>query len=247
MAVPTTRSEFKEYCLRKLGKPVINIDVHDDQVEDRIDEAIDLFQQYHYDGSEKVYYAHQITSTDISNRYITTPESLRDIFNVYGVGASFLEGTGMFNINYQFALNYNHQVGKLDLTSIFLRGQYISLMDQVIGSTPRIRFSRHSDKLYIDTEWGNLAEGNYIVAEGYQVLDPDTFTDIWSDRWLQNYCAALIKKNWGDNISKFEGIQMAGGVALNGLKIQDDAENDIQNLEDQLMNKYSLPPEDMYG
>lgn len=247
MAVPSTREEFKEYCLRKLGKPVINIDVADSQVEDRVDEALSLFHMHHYDGSEKVYLAHEITSSDKSNRYITLDDLWLDVVTVHGNGGSLIEGTGVWSFKYQFAFEQLQNQAYFDTREIYFREYYYSMISSVMDTQPRVRFKKHNDKLYIDGDWNNYVEGTYVFIEGYKKIDPETHTDIWGDRWLQNYATALIQKNWGDQLSKFEGVQLAGGTILNGSLIRDDALQNIDKLEEELEQRYSMPPEDMIG
>ena len=246
MAVPTTRSEFKEYCLRKLGKPVIEINVDDDQVEDRIDESLRYYWDYHFDGSEKLYYKHLITSTDIANKYITLPENIIGVVKLFPVGQS-LNTMNLFNIRYQLALNDLYTLTTQSMVPYVMAMQHIQFLEEILVGQKPVRYSRHKDRLYIDMDWGLAVEGEYFVVEAYQVIDPDTFTDVWGDRWLALYATALIKYQWGSNLTKFTGMVLPGGVQFNGEKIQDDAKAEIESLEQEMQTSYTLPAYHMVG
>ena len=247
MAVPTTRAEFKEYCLRKLGKPVIEINVDDDQVEDRIDEAIRYYWDYHFDGTEKVYYKHEIDSADIENRYITLPENIIGAVRVFPIGDPSIRSDDMFNIRYQIALNDLYTLTSYSMLPYYMAMQHLSLISEFLVGQQPIRYSRHRNRLYVDTKWENYNIGDFMLIEAYEVLDPATFSDMWADRWLQNYTTAKIKYQWGSNLTKFTGMQLPGGVQFNGDKILDDAEKEIAKMEDEMISSYSLPVADMIG
>lgn len=246
MAVPASRSEFKEYCLRKLGKPVIEINVDDDQVEDRIDEALKYYWDYHFDGSEKLYYKHLITSTDIANKYITLPENIIGVVKLFPVGQS-LNTMNLFNLRYQIALNDLYTLTTQSMVPYVMAMQHIQFLEEILVGQKPVRYSRHKDRLYIDMDWGLAVEGEYFVVEAYQVIDPDTFTDVWGDRWLSLYTTALIKYQWGSNLTKFTGMVLPGGVQFNGEKIQDDAKAEIEALEQEMQTSYTLPAYHMVG
>lgn len=247
MAVPTTRAAFKEYCLRKLGKPVIEINVDDDQVEDRIDEALRYYWDYHFDGSEKVYYKHVITQTDRDNKYITLPENILGAINVFQIGDPAMTSNDLFNIRYQIALNDLYTLTSVSLIPYYMVMEHLGLMTELLVGKQPLRYNRHTDRLYIDMDWGTLDVGTYLVVEAYEVVDPDTWTDAWGDRWLQNYATVLIKRQWGSNLTKFSGMQLPGGVQFNGEKIYDDATVELQKLEEEMISSYSLPAMDMIG
>lgn len=247
MAVPTTRATFKEYCLRKLGKPVIEINVDDDQVEDRIDEALRYYWDYHFDGSEKVYYKHVITQTDRDNKYITLPENIIGAVNVFQIGDPAMTSNDLFNIRYQIALNDLYTLTSVSLIPYYMVMEHLGLMTELLVGRQPIRYNRHTDKLYIDMDWGTLDIGTYLVVEAYQVVDPEVWVDAYSDRWLQNYATVLIKRQWGSNLTKFSGMQLPGGVQFNGEKIYDDATAELQKLEEEMISSYSLPAMDMIG
>jgi hypothetical protein len=246
MAVPASRSEFKEYCLRKLGKPVIEINVDDDQVEDRIDEALKYYWDYHFDGSEKLYYKHLITSTDITNKYITLPENIIGVVKLFPVGQS-LNTMNLFNLRYQIALNDLYTLTTQSMVPYVMAMQHIQFLEEILVGQKPVRYSRHKDRLYIDMDWGLAVEGEYFVVEAYEVIDPDTFTDVWGDRWLALYATALIKYQWGSNLTKFTGMVLPGGVQFNGEKIQDDAKAEVEALEQEMQTSYTLPAYHMVG
>jgi hypothetical protein len=247
MAVPATRAEFKEYCLRKLGKPVIEINVDDDQVEDRIDESLRYYWDYHFDGTEKVYYKHAVTADDIANKYITLPENIIGAVRVFPIGDPSIRSDDMFNIRYQIALNDLYTLTAYSMIPYYMAMQHLALISEFLVGQQPIRYSRHRDRLFIDTKWSNYNIGDFILVEAYEVLDPGTFPDVWSDRWLQNYCTEKIKYQWGSNLTKFTGMQLPGGVQFNGEKIMNDSKEALDKMEEEMINSYSLPVMDMVG
>ena len=247
MAQPTTRKEFKEWCLRKLGKPVIEINVDQDQAEDRIDEALSYYWDYHFDGTENTFLKHQITQTDIDNGYITVPENIIGAVNIFDLGSNITASTGMFNVQYQFVLNNLHDFINYNMVNFYMSMQHLQFMEEILVGKQPIRYNRHINRLYIDTDWKRLTVGNYIVAECYSIVDPATYADVWKDRWLQNYATAKIKYQWGANLTKFSGMQLPGGLTFNGEKIMDDAAAEITRMEEEMISSYSLPVSDMIG
>jgi len=247
MAQPTTRKEFKEWCLRKLGKPVIEINVDQDQAEDRIDEALSYYWDYHFDGTEKTFLKHQITQTDIDNGYITVPENIIGAVNIFDLGSNITASTGMFNVQYQFVLNNLHDFINYNMVNFYMSMQHLQFMEEILVGKQPIRYNRHINRLYIDTDWDRLTVGDYIVAECYSIVDPDTYADVWKDRWLQNYATAKIKFQWGSNLTKFVGMSLPGNVQFNGEQILADAREEIQRLEEDMISSYSLPVVDMIG
>ena len=247
MAKPTTRDEFKEYCLRKLGKPVLEINVADEQVEDRIDEALAYYHDYHFDGTQKVYLAHSVTAEDKTNKYITIPEAVIGIINIFDIGDSY-SSNNLFNIRYQIALNDLFAFNYGPFAPYYMALQNVALAEELFVGRQSLRYNRHVNRLYIDMDWSaKVVTGEYIIIEAYQKVDPDTYSDVWNDRWLQRYATAQIKKQWGENLKKFEGLQMPGGLTFNGQKIWDEATDEIQKLEDEMISSYSLPVSDMIG
>ena len=246
MAVPTTRAEFKEYCLRKLGKPVIEINVDDDQVEDRIDESLKYYYDYHFDGSEKIYYKHTVTSTDVANKYITLPENIIGAVRIFNLGDPMVTNN-LFDIRYQIALNDLYTLTSVSMVPYYMAFQHIQLMEQMLVGQQPIRYNRHTNKMYIDMDWGKVNVGYFIIVEAYEVVDPAVYSDAWGDRWLQQYCTEKIKYQWGTNLSKFNGMQLPGGVTFNGQNIKQEADAAIQDLEKEMITSYSLPVSDMIG
>lgn len=247
MATPTTKAEFKEYCLRKLGKPVIEINVDDDQVDDRVDEALRYWYDYHFDGSEKVYYKHLITENDVYNKYITLPENIIGAVSIFSMGDPSIRSDDMFNIRYQIALNDLYTLTNVSLVPYYMAMEHLALLTELLVGKQPIRYSRHKDRLYVDMDWNTVAVGEYLLVEAYEIVNPETYTDAYNDRWLQNYATALIKRQWGSNLTKFVGMSLPGGVQFNGEKIYDDAVAEIQKMEEEMISSYSLPVLDMIG
>ena len=246
MAQPTSRDEFKEWCLRKLGKPVIEINVDDDQVDDRIDEALSYYWDYHFDGTEKMYIKRQLTERDLTNGWVPVPENVIGVVNVFPIAGN-LTGSGMFSAQYQFVLNNLHDFVNYDLVNYYMSFQNLAFMQEILSGKQSIRYNRHMNKLYIDMNKDKVNIGDYIVYECYQVVDPEYFSDVWKDRWLQNYATAKIQEAWGRNLTKFTGMNLPGNVQFNGEKILDDAREDIKKMEDEMIVSYSLPITDMIG
>jgi hypothetical protein len=246
MAIPTTRATFKENCLRKLGKPVIEINVDDDQVEDRIDEALRYFWDYHFDGAEKVYYKYQITDNDKTNKYITMPENIIGVVNLFPIGQS-LNTNNLFNIRYQIALNDLYTLTSVSMVPYYMALTHVQFLEQILVGQQPLRYNRHMDRLHIDMDWNIVNTGDYIVVEAYQVVDPDTYSDAWADRWLLRYAACLIKQQWGQNLKKFQGMQLPGGLTFNGQQIYNEATQERADLEREMIYSYSLPVTDMIG
>ena len=247
MSVPTTRQEFKDWCLRKLGAPVLDINVDDEQVDDAVDEALSYYADYHFDGTDRMLYRHVITATDITNGYITIPQSIIGINTILplGVGA---DSFNMFSVRYQMMLNdFSHGRSVEMLPYVMAMTQIANFEDIFAGDKP-IRYNRHVNKLHIDMDWSSeVTAGNYIIVDCYSVTDPDTYTDVWADRWLARYTVALIQQQWGRNLTKFTGMQLPGNVQFNGDRILNDAREDIVKLEEQMIKDYSGILTDMIG
>jgi len=244
MAIPTSRESFKQYCLRKLGKPVIEINVDDDQVDDRISEALLYFADYHFDGTDKTYYKWPVTQTDIDNKYITMPDNIIGVINIFDVGAS-LNTNNLFNIRYQIALNDLYTLTSVSMVPYVMALTHIQFLEQILVGKQPIRYNRHVNKLYIDMDWGKLSVGNYLIVEAYQVIDPDVYTKTWGDRWLARYATCLIKQQWGENIKKYQGMQLPGGMTFNGQQIYNEAVQERAALEKEMIESYSIPVSDM--
>jgi hypothetical protein len=247
MAVPTTRATFKEYCLRRLGKPVIEINVDDTQVEDRIDDALKYYWDYHFDGTEKIYYKHQITSQNKIDKYITMPENIIGAVSVFSIGDPSVRSDDLFNIRYQIALNDLYTLTSVSMIPYYTTFQHLALIQELLVGKQPIRYNRNRNILFIDMDWNTTNVGEFLLIEAYEIVDPTTYVDVWKDQWLLRYTTALIKHQWGSNLTKFTGMQMPGGVQFNGEKILDDAREEIKQLEDTMINSYSLPVLDMVG
>jgi hypothetical protein len=247
MAVPTTRDEFKEYCLRKLGKPVIEINVDDDQVEDRIDEGLRYYWDYHFDGTEKLYYKHLVTDQDRANKYLTLPQNIIGAVRVFPIADPMIRSDDLFNIRYQIALNDLYTLTSVSMVPYYMVMEHLALISELLVGQQPIRYNRHKNRLYVDMDWNNIQQGEYLLVEAYEVVDPNEFTDVWSDRWLQNYITAKIKYQWGSNLTKFSDMVLPGGVRFNGEKILSDADDEIRRMEQEMISSYSLPVSDMTG
>ena len=271
MAIPTSRTTFKEYCLRNLGKGVIDINVSDDQVDDRIDEALQYFAQYHYDGVERMYLKHEITQADVDRSKTNDTTTATDVRDG-SVTASFTEGRGfipmpqavvsvlnifpfddqatnnMFDIRYQLRLNDLYDFSSTSVLHYQMTMQHLDFLSHILVGEKPIRFNQHQNRLYIDMDFENdISVGEFIIIECYRKLDPETYTDIYDDIYLKRYATALIKRQWGANLSKFNGVQMLGGVTMNGETIYQQAQEEMEKLEEQIQLAYELPSEYMMG
>jgi len=262
MAHPKSRDELIDYALRALGSPVVDINVDRDQCEDRLDEALELFAERHFDGAEKAYFKYQVTQDDIDNQYLDT-NALGPVNGVTGdapTGKDILSvvkvfqfgqfaNINMFDVRYQMALSdyfgINRGLGansSMGLSSYDSTKRYISLIEDLFQPEKMIRFNKVSDKLHLDMKWSqDLKVGSYLVIEAYVALPSGIFSQVFNDIWLKKYTVAQIKKQWGANMSKFEGVQLPGGVSLRGVDIYNEANEEIQRLEEELTNTYELP------
>jgi hypothetical protein len=247
MANPTTREELKKYCMRRLGHPVIEINIDEDQMQDRIDDALEYYRDYHFDGSERTFLKHQVTADDITNEYVTVPSTINGIINVFPVGTG-LNANNLFNLRYQVTLNEIYDWSHSQFQNYVSSMERIALMEEIFVGKQPLRFSRHTDRLYLDMDWSaRVTVGEYLIIECYRILDPDTYTSVWGDRWLRQYCTQLFKRQWGENLKKFEGMQLPGGLQFNGQTIWSEADEEIKRLEEEVVNSYSLPAMDMIG
>lgn len=247
MATPTTREELKRWCLRELGYPVIEINVDYDQIEDRIDDALEYYRDFHYDGTEEDYYKHTVTQDDIDNGYITLPESITGVVDIFPVGTG-LNTSNLFNLRYQITLNEIYDWAHGQFANYAMSMERIALLNELFVGKQLFRFNRHTDKLYIDMSWEEkVSVDEVLVIKCYRVTDPDDYADVWGDRWLRKYATQLLKRQWGTNLKKFVGMQLPGGVTFNGEQIYQEAEEEIKRLEEELINTYSMPAFDMIG
>jgi hypothetical protein len=317
MAKPTTRAQFKDYCLRRLGWPVIQINVDDDQIEDRIDDSLQFFHDYHFDGCEKLYMKHQITKEDIDRRWIYCPDAVIFVSAVLPFDASN-SSINMFDLRYQLRLHDLYDFTSVSYVSYQITMQHIRTLNLLFSGTPQFRFNRHQNKLFLDISWRDTRIGEYVIVECYRKLEPNSMiltgtlngsedskiitgtntifdqeviendfiklsdgrnlqirkinspteielvynlesdvlsltaekeglSDVWDDRFLKQYATAKIKYQWGSNLSKFAGIQMPGGVTLDGPRIMEEAQREIDKIEEEMQSYNVLPNDFMIG
>lgn len=252
MAVPNSRTQLREHCLRRLGKPVIEINVDPDQVEDCIDDAIQLFQEFHSDATKRIYLKHQVTTDDVTNQWIPVSDQVQYVSSLLPFDQSNLGvGSGMFSIKYQIHLgdlmNGSNFMGELSYYSQI--GQYLETLDMVLTGVPLVTFQRHENRLYIFGEWWDqeIKAGDWLVMEAYQYVDPTGASSIYNNIFMKNYTTALIKQRWGQNMSKFDGIQLPGGVTISGKDMFTEASAEIEKLEEKMRLEYEVPPDFMIG
>jgi hypothetical protein len=240
MAQPASREEFKDYILRKIGAPVIQINVSDEQVEDRVDEAISFWRDYHYNGSQLIYLKHVLTEEDVERGYVKLPERLLGISKIFDIDTSISTGTGIFNVQYQFVLNNLTDITGYSIQNYWMTMSHLEFLQEWLVGRPLIRYNKHVNKLYIDAGKASLRAGSYIIIEAYDIIDPDEYSDVWADRWLQNYASVLVREQWGLNLTKFSNMQLVGGVSFNGEQILADARQERQTMEEDAIR--SLQP-----
>ncbi len=278
MAAPSTKAEFKEYCLRQLGAPVLEINVDDDQIDDRIDDALQYFRERHYDGSERMYLKHQFTEDDVTrfqtenevqqttapdaaaweNRknFLEIPEHIFGISKVYGISSNFVRNS-LFGLNNQYYLmdlfSYTSGTGLafggVDLVNYYMVKQHFETIDMIIntGALVEYRFNTRADRLYIDIDVNRVTKDQFLLIDCHRALDPASYSQVWDDFFLKKYATALIKRQWGQNLIKFQGVQLPGGVMLNGEKMYREGQQEIDQLMADSSSTYELPPMDMIG
>lgn len=251
MATPTSRETLIDYALRKLGAPVIEINVDPDQLEDRVDEALQYWQEFHSESTYRTYVSYQVTAQDLSNGYITVDPGVLFVSRMFPISSSFNTSFNFFDIKYQMMLNDIADLQNFagDLAYYEQLNQYLSLLDMKLNGTPQVEYVRNQNRLYIhgDFKDGDINEGEYIVYEVYKTVDPSSFTKVFNDIWLKDYTVALVKQQWGQNLIKFEGMQLPGGVTLNGRQLYDDATQDLERLREKIRMDHELPPDFFIG
>ena len=281
MAQPTTRQELIDYCKRKLGAPVLEINVADEQIDDLVDDAIQLFQERHFDGVYPTFYKYKITQNDIDRgrspgnnsvvglvtttvttnivgtattfKYTENSNYLQMPPNIIGVNKIFqFDGTNtitnnMFSIKYQIFLNDVYHLGAVELLSYAMVKTYLEDLGFLLNTQKQIRFNKRQDRLYLDIDWGSISVGTYIIIDCYSTLDPNDYARIYNDSFLKPYLTSLIKRQWGQNLIKFQGVKLPGGIELNGRQIYDDGQKEIDALMEKMSNTYELPPFDLIG
>jgi hypothetical protein len=250
MANPSTRQGLIYYCLRQLGDPVIEINVDPDQLEDRVDEALQYFQDFHSDATLRTYLKHVVTQENIDNGYIPLSSNITYVTRLFPITDS-TSSRNFFDIKYQLSLNdfWDLQTYVGDLAYYEQMQQYLSLIDMKLTGTPQVRFSRVQNRLYIDGDLDgeDIKVGDYVVAEVYEIVDGSSFSGVWNNRWLKEYTTAIIKRQWGQNLIKFEGMQLPGGVTLNGRQLYEDALSDIERLKEEMKMEHEFPADFFVG
>ena len=283
MAQPTSRTEFKEYCLRQLGAPVLEVNLATEQCDDLIDDAIQYFQERHFDGVSQIYMKYRVTQEDIdrgrastngnygtagivtetasaniagtattfsyyqNSNYLQIPPEVIGVTKIYHFDGLNTATNNMFSVKYQLFLNDIYYWGSTEILSYAMTKTYLSDIQFLLTTEKQIRYNQRMDRLYIDVDWGSLAVGDFIVIDCFRALNPNDYTRVWNDSFLKRYTAALFKRQWGQNLLKFQGVKLPGGVELNGRQIYDDGMKDLEIIREQMSNTYELPPLDMIG
>lgn len=247
MPTPNNLDSLKEWCLRKLGHPVLEINVDDDQVDDAIIEAFQYYRDFHYDGVERWYMKHQITAENKEYQYIPIPENIIGVTRIFPYSASN-SSMNMFDFQYQLRLNDLRNFTSTSIVPYVMTMQHIRMFDMLFNGETPIRFNRHTNKLYIDWDWLNKVEvGQWVIIDGYIIIDPDSYEDVYNDRLLKRLATAYIKRQWGTNMKKFQGMQLPGGIMMNGQQIYDEAVLEIAEIEALIRSTYEEPPQMMIG
>ena len=285
MAKPSTRQGLIDYCLRRLGAPVLEINVDDDQIDDLVDDALQYFQERHFDGVERMYLKYELTQADIdrgratsnssstntagivttsatstsipgygtttsnyyeTSNFIQVPDSVVGIERIFRFDTSAISG-GMFSIKYQLFLNDLYYFNSVELLQYSMVKSYLEDIDFLLTTDKQVRFNKRQDRLYLDIDWQAQNAGNYLILDCYRILDPNTFTDVYNDSFLKKYLTALIKRQWGQNLIKFRGVKLPGGIELNGREIYEDAERELAEIKSRMSMDYELPPYDFIG
>ena len=288
MAKPTTREELKDYCLRQLGAPVLEINVADEQVDDLLDDTIQYFNERHFDGVEKTYLKYKISQEDIdrgrgsgggtvgvtttgvgivtttgtstniaglgtitsnfyeTSNFIQVPDSVIGIEKIFKFDTSSISG-GMFSIKYQLFLNDLYYFNSVELLQYAMTKTYLEDIDMLLTTDKQVRFNQRQNRLYLDIDWKAQTAGNYLVIECYRALDPENYSKIFNDSFVKRYLTAAIKRQWGQNLIKFQGVKLPGGVELNGRQIYDDGQRELDEIRQRMSSDYELPPMDLIG
>ncbi len=274
MAKPSSRQELIDYCKRQLGAPVLQINIDDAQVSDILDDAIQFYNEHHFDGLERMYLKHQITtddetrftSSDVTtvapngdewenrNNYIQVPDHVFGIQKVFGVSSNWIRND-LFGLSNQyflmdiFSFSSGFAFGNFDMTNYYMIRQYFETLDLIVnsGALVEFRFTKRQDRLYIDIDPSRIVPGNYLLIDCWRAVDPAAYSQVYNDSFLKRYTTALMKRQWGANLIKYNNVQLPGGVTLNGRQIWEDGNNEVQQLEADMLDKYSLPPMDMIG
>ncbi len=285
MAKPATRQQLVDFCLRKLGAPVLEINVDDDQIDDAVDDALQYFQERHFDGVERMYLKYQVSQDDIdrgtarndsatsntagivtttatstaisgygtttsswyeTSNFIQVPDSIIGVEKIFRFDSSSISA-GMFSIKYQLFLNDLYYFNSVELLQYAMTKSYLEDIDFLLTADKQIRYNKRQDRLYLDIDWGSQTVDTFFVMDCYRILDPTTFTGVYNDSFLKLYLTSLLKRQWGQNLIKFRGVKLPGGLELNGREIYDDAEKEIEAIRQKMTSEYELPPYDFIG
>ena len=277
----TNRIEFKDYCLRRLGAPVLEINVSHEQIEDAIDDGILLYQERHFDGVERMYLKYKITQADIdrgtgkntdgvgivtttasspavsglgtvtsnwyeTSNFIEVPDPVIGIEKIFKFDTSSISG-GMFSIKYQLFMNDLYYFNSVNLLQYAMTKSYLEDIDHLLTTDKQIRFNKRQNRLYLDIDWGAESVDNWLILDCYRALDPATFGNMFNDLFLKQWVTALIKRQWGQNMSKFKGVKLPGGIEMNGSEIYSEAVNELNDLRGRMSSEWELPPYDFIG
>ena len=279
MAKPGTRQQLIDYALRKLGAPVLEINVADEQIDDLVDDTIQYFNERHYDGVERMYLKYKISQEDIdrgkasettgvgivtttgtstitgtattfsfyeNSNYIQVPDSVIGIENIFKFDTSAISG-GMFSIKYQMFLNDLHYFGSVELLQYAMTKSYLEDIDHILTTDKQVRFNKRQNRLYLDIDWKEQKKDTYLVIECYRALDPASFSQIYNDSFVKKYLTASLKKQWGQNLIKFQGVKLPGGTELNGRQLYEDGERELEDIKQRMFSEYEMPPLDLIG
>lgn len=250
-----SRQDLSDYCLRKLGDGVISTNVTDEQIDDRIDDALQMFTQYHFDATESVYWKHMITQEDLDRKdengqpYLLVNENIIGIIRVFQL-TTLTTGSYLFDVKYQLFLNNLFDFSNVTLQYYSTIRQHLRNIELMFNGEPPIRYNRHKNRLYLDTTWETsfFSPGNFIIIEAYSTINPEEFNDVYNDMWLKAYATALIKKQWGSNLIKYQASSvLPSGITVNGPAIYQAADVEIEKLEMELQTKYTLPSQFFIG
>ena len=281
MAKPSTRQGLIDYCLRRLGAPVLEINVDDDQIDDLVDDAIQYFNERHFDGVERMFLKYEIQQADIdrgkasgttgvgivtttatsvdsgsgsftssfyeNSNFIQVPDSVIGIEKVFKFDTSSISG-GMFSIKYQLFLNdVAFNLGYAGILNYAMTKRYLEDINFALTTEKQIRFNQRQDRLYMDMDFASMTVDDYLVIDCFRIIDPNDHTGVYNDYFLKRYLTALMKRQWGQNLIKFQGVKLPGGVELNGRQIYEDGQRELDVIREQMSNTYELPPLDFIG
>jgi hypothetical protein len=243
----SSRQGLIDYCLRELGAPVIEINVDDDQIEDRIDEAFAFYREFHYDAVELVYLKAEVTANVLAQQYFEINDAIIGINKVFPF-SNKSNGMTLFDVRYQMLINDLYSIMSTDIVYYTMVKSELELINQLLVGQKPIRFNKHTNRLYIDMDWiRDVNLGDFLIVEAYKLLDAETYTDVYNDRMLKKLATAYIKRQWGTNLKKFSGVLLPGGVMLNGDSIYQEAMEEIKDVEQELQDRFELPPDMFVG